>query len=89
LPVTLRDVFGREQDIVFLDRALANKEVNVATIVAWAGVGKSTLVNKRKDQQEELDQLRQLPRRWLSELRAGIAQEQPLASPRTRLDARN
>src|SRR5262249_59460775 len=31
--------------IAFLDRAWANKEVNVVTIVAWAGVGKSTLVN--------------------------------------------
>jgi NACHT domain len=29
----------------FLDRAWANKDVNVVTIVAWAGVGKSTLVN--------------------------------------------
>jgi len=45
LPVTESDVFGREEDIVFLDRAWANKDVNVVTIVAWAGVGKSTLVN--------------------------------------------
>jgi tetratricopeptide (TPR) repeat protein len=45
LPVTGSDVFGREEDIAFLDRAWANKEVNVVTIVAWAGVGKSTLVN--------------------------------------------
>jgi serine/threonine protein kinase/predicted ATPase len=45
LPVTGCDVFGREEDISFLDRAWANKEVNVVTIVAWAGVGKSTLVN--------------------------------------------
>src|SRR6202047_691956 len=45
LPVTGRDVFGREEDIAFLDRAWANKDVNVVTIVAWAGVGKSTLVN--------------------------------------------
>jgi hypothetical protein len=45
LPVTGSDVFGRDEDIVFLDRAWANKEVNVVTIVAWAGVGKSTLVN--------------------------------------------
>src|SRR5262249_7650055 len=29
----------------FLDRAWANRDVNVVTIVAWAGVGKSTLVN--------------------------------------------
>jgi serine/threonine protein kinase len=45
LPVTGSDIFGREEDIAFLDRAWANKEVNVVTVVAWAGVGKSTLVN--------------------------------------------
>jgi serine/threonine protein kinase/tetratricopeptide (TPR) repeat protein len=45
LPVTGSDVFGREEDIAFLDRAWANQQVNVVTIVAWAGVGKSTLVN--------------------------------------------
>ena len=45
LPVTGSDVFGREEDIVFLDDAWANQDVNVVTIVAWAGVGKSTLVN--------------------------------------------
>jgi len=45
LPVTGSDLFGREEDITFLDRAWANRDVNVVTIVAWAGVGKSTLVN--------------------------------------------
>src|SRR6516164_180339 len=45
LPITGSDVFGREEDIAFLDRAWANQDVNVVTIVAWAGVGKSTLVN--------------------------------------------
>jgi Protein kinase domain/NACHT domain len=45
LPVTGRDVFGREEDIAFLDAAWANQDVNVVTIIAWAGVGKSTLVN--------------------------------------------
>src|SRR6516164_1841189 len=45
LPVTGNDVFGREEDLTFLDRAWTNKDVNVVTIVAWAGVGKSTLVN--------------------------------------------
>jgi serine/threonine protein kinase len=45
LPVTGGDVFGREEGIVFLDRAWANKDANVVTIVAWAGVGKSTLIN--------------------------------------------
>jgi hypothetical protein len=45
LPITGSDVFGREEDISFLDDAWANQQINVVTIVAWAGVGKSTLVN--------------------------------------------
>ena len=45
LPITGSDLFGREEDIAFLNDAWANSEVNVVTIVAWAGVGKSTLVN--------------------------------------------
>jgi serine/threonine protein kinase/predicted ATPase len=45
LPVTGSDVFGREEEITFLDRAWTNKDVNVVTIIAWAGVGKSTLIN--------------------------------------------
>jgi serine/threonine protein kinase len=45
LPVTGSDFFGREEDIAFLDRAWANMDVNVVTIVAWGGLGKSTLVN--------------------------------------------
>jgi serine/threonine protein kinase len=45
LPVTGSDIFGREEDIAFLDDAWASKDINVVTIVAWAGVGKSTLVN--------------------------------------------
>ena len=45
LPVTGSEFFGREEAIVFLDRAWAKKDVNIVTIVAWAGVGKSTLVN--------------------------------------------
>jgi hypothetical protein len=34
LPVTGSDVFGREEDIGFLDNAWANQQVNVVTIVA-------------------------------------------------------
>jgi serine/threonine protein kinase/predicted ATPase len=45
LPITGSDVFGRAEDIGFLDNAWGNQQVNVATIVAWGGVGKSTLVN--------------------------------------------
>ena len=45
LPVTGSDIFGREEDIAFLDAAWANEGVNVVIIGAPAGVGKSTLVN--------------------------------------------
>jgi RNA polymerase sigma factor (sigma-70 family) len=45
LPITGSAVFGREEDIAFLDDAWANQDVNVVSIIAWAGVGKSTLVN--------------------------------------------
>jgi hypothetical protein len=45
LPITGSDLFGRAEDIAFLNDAWASPDVNVATIVAWAGVGKSTLVN--------------------------------------------
>jgi serine/threonine protein kinase len=45
LPITGSDLFGREEGIAFLNDAWANQQVNVVTIAAWAGVGKSTLVN--------------------------------------------
>jgi serine/threonine protein kinase len=45
LPITGSDLFGREEDVAFLDAAWANRNANIVTIVAWAGVGKSTLVN--------------------------------------------
>jgi tetratricopeptide (TPR) repeat protein len=45
LPVTGSDVFGRDKEVAFLDDAWARPNVNVVMIVAWAGVGKSTLVN--------------------------------------------
>ena len=45
LPITGGGVFGREEDIAFLDAAWANQRVNVVSIIAWAGVGKSALVN--------------------------------------------
>ena len=45
LPITGSNVYGREEAIAFLDDAWANQDVNIVTIVAWAGVGKSTIVN--------------------------------------------
>jgi hypothetical protein len=35
LPITASDVFGREEDISFLDDALANQDVNVVTFTAF------------------------------------------------------
>jgi serine/threonine protein kinase len=46
LPVTGNDVFGREDDIAFLDRAWANKDVNVVRMAVinggacWIGTGR-------------------------------------------------
>jgi len=45
LPITGSDLFGREEDIGFLDEAWGNQKVNILIIVGWGGVGKSTLVN--------------------------------------------
>ena len=45
LPVTGSDLFGREEDLAFLDAAWVNPNVNLITIVAWGGVGKSALIN--------------------------------------------
>jgi serine/threonine protein kinase len=45
LPITGSDVFGRDEDIAFLEAAWGSKQINIVTIVAWAGVGKSMLVN--------------------------------------------
>ena len=45
LPVTSKELFGREEDLAFLVAAWADPQVNVVTVVAWGGVGKSTLVN--------------------------------------------
>src|SRR6266403_1448540 len=45
LPVTGSEFSGREEDIAFLDHAWANQDINLVTIVAWGGLGKSTLIN--------------------------------------------
>jgi len=45
LPITGRDVFGRELELKLLDGAWADQHTNVLSLVAWGGVGKSALVN--------------------------------------------
>ena len=46
LPSTSPDLFGREKELKELDDAWANPQINVVSLVAWGGVGKSALVNK-------------------------------------------
>lgn len=46
LPVTGAELFGREKELEMLDQAWDSNTTNLISLVAWGGVGKSTLVNK-------------------------------------------
>jgi tetratricopeptide (TPR) repeat protein len=46
LPVTGAELLGRQKKLALLDRAWESGETHVISLVAWGGVGKSTLVNK-------------------------------------------
>jgi tetratricopeptide (TPR) repeat protein len=46
LPSTDSTLFGREERLKQLDEAWDNPKINIITLVAWGGVGKSALVNK-------------------------------------------
>jgi nucleoside phosphorylase/tetratricopeptide (TPR) repeat protein len=46
LPSTSRDLFGREKELAMLDEAWGNPKINVVSLVAWGGVGKTALVRK-------------------------------------------
>jgi tetratricopeptide (TPR) repeat protein len=46
LPVTGSELFGRQAELKLLDDAWAAQTTNAVALVAWGGVGKSTLVNK-------------------------------------------
>ena len=59
LPSTSPDLFGREKELKELDDAWDNPKINVVSLVAWGGVGKSALVNKWLSQMAR----GQLPRR--------------------------
>jgi tetratricopeptide (TPR) repeat protein len=45
LPVTNRELFGREVELAWLD-ACWNEGVHVASVIAWGGIGKTALVNR-------------------------------------------
>jgi tetratricopeptide (TPR) repeat protein len=46
LPMTGEELFGRQKELEMLDKAWASENTHIVSLVAWGGVGKSTLVNK-------------------------------------------
>jgi hypothetical protein len=46
LPGSGKELFGRRDDLIFLDQAWASPTTHVVSLVAWGGVGKSALVNR-------------------------------------------
>ena len=46
LPVTGKELFGRDKELDLLDQAWASDTTNIVSFIAWGGVGKSTLINK-------------------------------------------
>ncbi|MEM7041371.1 MAG: toll/interleukin-1 receptor domain-containing protein, partial [Pseudomonadota bacterium] len=46
LPVTGKELFGRQVELQMLDEAWASDGTNIVALTAWGGVGKSTLVNR-------------------------------------------
>jgi tetratricopeptide (TPR) repeat protein len=46
LPMTGDELFGRQKELEMLDKAWVSESTYIISLVAWGGVGKSTLVNK-------------------------------------------
>lgn len=46
LPVTGVELFGRQRELELLDEAWESDQSSIVSLVAWGGVGKSTLINK-------------------------------------------
>jgi len=53
LPVTGAELFGRQREIEWLDAAWSTEHTRIAALVAWGGVGKSTLVNRWLERMRE------------------------------------
>jgi tetratricopeptide (TPR) repeat protein len=46
MPATGAELFGRQKELKLLDEAWEDPGLNVVSLVAWGGVGKTTLINK-------------------------------------------
>ncbi len=45
LPVTGKELFGRDRELEILDNAWVDENIRILTLVGWGGVGKNALVN--------------------------------------------
>ena len=52
MPVTGAELFGRQKDLEILNESWDSDSTHVVSLVAWGGVGKSTLVNKWLERME-------------------------------------
>jgi len=52
LPVTGAELFGRQRELELLDDAWQSDQIHIVSLVAWGGVGKTTLLNKWRERME-------------------------------------
>jgi len=53
LPTTDQKLFGREEELKWLDEAWEEEHTHILSLVAWGGVGKTALVNEWLSQMEK------------------------------------
>ena len=53
MPATGAELFGRVKEMAMLDKTWASDDTRVVSLVAWGGVGKTTLVNKWLERMEK------------------------------------
>jgi hypothetical protein len=52
LPVTGAELFGRQRELELLDQAWESDRTHIVSLVAWGGVGKTTLLNNWRERME-------------------------------------
>jgi tetratricopeptide (TPR) repeat protein len=52
LPMTGAELFGRQRELELLDQAWQSDQLHIVSLVAWGGVGKTTLLNNWRERME-------------------------------------
>ena len=52
LPITGAELFGRQRELELLDEAWESDGTHIVSLVAWGGVGKTTLLNNWRERME-------------------------------------